>query len=188
MAKLVASTYGDALFELAVETGQVEGLFAEAKGISGILQENADFTRLMNHPKIVKEEKIKLLEEAFKGRVSNEMLGLMTMLISKNHYSDMEAVFDYFVERIKEYKKIGTAYVTAAMPLTESQKEQIEKKLLDTTDYVSFEMHYVVDKELIGGLVIRIGDRVVDSSIQTKLRKLTGELSKIQLKVGECAP
>jgi F-type H+-transporting ATPase subunit delta len=49
-------------------------------------------------------------------------------------------------------------------------------------------MHYAVDSALIGGMVIRIGDRVVDSSVRTKLSALTRELSKIQLKAGECAP
>ena len=49
-------------------------------------------------------------------------------------------------------------------------------------------MHYEVDAALIGGMVIRIGDRVVDSSVRTKLCDLTRELSKIQLKAGECAP
>ena len=64
----------------------------------------------------------------------------------------------------------------------------MEKRLLETTKYVRhFEMHYDVDSELIGGMVIRIGDRVVDSSVRTKLYDLTRELSKIQLKAGECA-
>ena len=49
-------------------------------------------------------------------------------------------------------------------------------------------MHYSVDTELIGGLVIRIKDRVVDSSIRTKLQRLTSDLSKIQVKAGECNP
>ena len=48
-------------------------------------------------------------------------------------------------------------------------------------------MNYKTDAALIGGMVIRIGDRVVDSSIRTKLNKLSSELSKLQLKVGECA-
>ena len=65
--------------------------------------------------------------------------------------------------------------------------QDIEKKLLETTKYAEFEMHYKTDSALIGGLVIRIGDRVVDSSIRTKLNKLSSELSKLQLKVGECA-
>ena len=89
---------------------------------------------------------------------------------------------------MKEYKNIGTAYVTSAVALTDEQKAAVEKRLLETTKYVQFEMHYSVDAELIGGMVIRIGDRVVDSSIKSKLYSLTRELSKIQLKVGECAP
>ena len=74
------------------------------------------------------------------------------------------------------------------MPLSDSQKGQIRQRLLETTKYVEFEMHYSVDESLIGGMVIRIGDRVVDSSVKHKLQSLTRELSKIQLKVGECAP
>ena len=67
------------------------------------------------------------------------------------------------------------------------QKDEIVKKLLETTHYVEIEMNYEVDASLIGGMVIRTKDRVVDSSIKTRLQKLTSELSKIQLKVGETA-
>ena len=74
------------------------------------------------------------------------------------------------------------------MELNAVQKEKVEEKLLKTTHYEAFEMHYEVDESLIGGMVIRIGDRVVDSSVKQKLSQLTRELSKIQLKVGECAP
>ena len=188
MAKLVSKTYGDALFELAVESGQVDEMLDEARSIQQILHEDNELSKLMNHPKIVKEEKIEILEQIFKGRVQAEITGLMRMLVSKGHYGEMESVFAYFIDQVKEYKNIGTAYVTAPMPLSDSQKEQIKKKLLETTKYVEFELHYDVDESLIGGLAIRIGDRVVDSSVKSRLMTLTRELSKIQLKVGECAP
>ncbi len=188
MAKLVGSTYGDALFELAVESGKVEEWLPEAKGIVTILENNGELSKLMNHPKIVKEEKVQVLEGIFKGRISDEILGLMCMLITKNHYGEMKSVFSYFIHQVKEYRNIGTAYVTSALPLSEIQKMLIQEKLLATTKYVSFEIHYSVDESLIGGMVIRIGDRVVDGSVKNKLQNLTRELSKIQLKVGECAP
>ena len=57
----------------------------------------------------------------------------------------------------------------------------IEQRLLETTEYVEFEMEYSVDPSLIGGLVIRIGDRVVDSSIKTQINELHRSLSKLQL-------
>ena len=185
MAKLVSKTYGDALFELAVESGQMDEMLEEAREIQRILHDDGELSKLMNHPKIVKEEKIEILEQIFKGRVRNEVAGLLRMLVSKSHYGEMESVFTYFIDQVKEYKNIGTAYVTAPMPLSDSQKEQVKKKLLETTKYVEFEMHYGVDESLIGGMVIRIGDRVIDSSVKNRLMALTRELSKIQLKVGE---
>lgn len=188
MAKLVSKTYGDALFELAMEADHLDEMWSEVKEVDQIIRKNNDLAKLMNHPKIVKEEKIKILENIFQDRISMELLGLMRMLVSKNHYEDMESVFEYFTAQVKEYKNIGTAHVVSALPLNVLQEGQIKSKLLQTTKYVEFDITYSVDKELIGGMVIRIGDRVVDSSIKTKLSQLSRELSKIQLKVGECAP
>ena len=181
MAKLVSKTYGDALFETAVESNRLDDFSEEAKGILTVLRENQELSRLMNHPQIVKEEKLQLIENIFKGNVSDEMIGLMRMLIAKNHFGEMENVFIYFLDEVKEYKNIGTAYVTAPLPLSEEQKAAVEKRLLETTKYVEFEMHYDVDAALIGGLVIRIGDRVVDSSVKNKLTSLTRELTQITI-------
>lgn len=111
-----------------------------------------------------------------------------TTLAQKGHYKETDQVFTYFIDRVKEYKKIGTAYVTSAMELTLQQKQAVEQKLLDTTKYVQFEIHYTTDPALIGGMVIRIRDRVVDGSVRTRLEHLTRDLERIQLKVGECAP
>ena len=181
MAKLVSRTYGDALFQLAVEENRIDTMFEEVRTVAVALQENPDLTRLMNHPKIDKEEKVKLIEDIFKGQVEDELVGLMRMIVEKDHYNEIESVFTYFMEQVKEYKNIGTAYVTSAMELSKEQKEQVEKKLLETTNYVSFEMHYEVDTALIGGMVIRMGDRVVDSSIRTKLYNLSKELYHIPI-------
>jgi F-type H+-transporting ATPase subunit delta len=188
MAKLVSKTYGDALFELAVEENTLDTMLEEVRAVAQALQENGELTTLMNHPKIDKENKIQLIENIFRGQVSDELVGLMRMIVEKDHYKELPSVFTYFIDTVKEYRNIGTAYVTSAVELSAAQKKAVEKKLLATTKYVQFEMHYDVDAGLIGGMVIRIGDRVVDSSIKTKLYDLTRELSQIQLKVGECAP
>ena len=187
MAKLVSKTYGDALFEIAAEENRMDAFFEEADGILTVLRENAELSKIMTHPKIVKEEKIKIITDIFTGKVSEELVGLLRMIVDKGHFEQVDSVFTYFIDEVKEYKNIGTAYVTSAMELSDAQKAAVEKRLLETTKYVKFEMHYDVDSELIGGIVIRIGDRVVDSSVRTKLYDLTRELSKIQLKAGECA-
>lgn len=104
MAKLVSKTYGDALFALAVEEHMVDQLYEEAQAVAQILRENTELTRLMNHPKIEKEEKVRLIEDIFKGRIGDELVGLLRMLVQKGHYKETDQVFTYFIDRVKEYK------------------------------------------------------------------------------------
>ena len=101
--------------------------------------------------------------------------------MSKDRYGDIDAILDFFISEVKKLKGIGIAYVTTAADLNEAKKKEIEAKLLATTSFQKMEMHYQVDEDLIGGMVIRIGDRVVDSSVRTKLFELQRELLKVQL-------
>lgn len=181
MAKLVSKTYGDALFEVAVEEGTMDSLMEEVEAVLTIFQENEEYVKLLNHPKISVEEKVSLLENAFKDRASNQLVGLLTTIVEKGRFAEVEEILGYFEERVREYKKIGTAFVTSAVELTQDEKKRVEEKLLETTSYESFRMNYAVDAGLIGGMVIQIGDRIVDSSIRTKLGNMAKELSKIQL-------
>ena len=171
MAKLVGATYGEALFELAVEEGREEELMNEVILLRELLSENPDFGKLMNHPKVLKEDKLEVLEAVFKGRVSEELVGFLHLIVSKDRYGEIDSILDYFINEVKQVKGIGVAYVATALDLSEAKKKEVEQKLLSTTSFTRMEMHYQVDESLIGGMVIRIGDRVVDSSIRSKDRK-----------------
>ncbi|MCR4788983.1 MAG: F0F1 ATP synthase subunit delta [Lachnospiraceae bacterium] len=182
MAKLVSNTYGEALFELAVEEGKEDVFLEEIEVIRKALQDNPDFSRLMEHPQILKEQKLEVLENVFKGRISDELMGFLSLIVTKGRYDEIDGILEYYINGIKALKGIGVASVKSASELSETLKKEIEKKLLDTTSYKSMEIEYSVDPDLIGGIVIRIGDRVVDSSVQTKLIKLQRELMNVQLK------
>lgn len=171
------------MFELALESNQIDELYEEAKQLLKIVQKNEDLAKMMNHPKIVIEEKQKIVEDVFKDRASREMIGLMVMIIAKGHFNEFDGVLKYFIAQVKEHKKIGTAYITSAMELSLAQKDSVRRKLLETTDYVQFDLIYDIDPSLIGGVVIRIGDRVVDGSVKSKLARLTSELSKAKLQM-----
>ena len=71
--------------------------------------------------------------------------------------------------------------MTTAAPLDPARRAAVEGRLLETAGYRSMELHYEVDPSIIGGMIIRVGDRVVDSSIRTKLDSLTKQLLQIQL-------
>ncbi len=181
MAKLISGTYGEALFELALEEHREDQFLEEAQGLLLVLQQNPELNQMMNHPKIVREEKLSTLKSIFEGKISGEMLGFLTVIVEKDRYGSMEAILSYFIDKMKEYKGIGIAYVQTAVALTQEQKKQVEAKLLETTKYRQMEMHYEVCDALIGGMIIRIGDRVVDSSIRSRLSDMERSLMKIQL-------
>ena len=173
MAKLVSKVYGDALFEAARDCGKMDEIFEEVQSIGVILEENAELQKILGNPRVMREDKEQMIETIFRGRVSNEIVELMKLMIEKGRYSKIDSVFEYFIGLVKEEKKIGIAYIATAVELSEAQKEAVMQRLLQT--------NYQVDASLIGGMVIRIGDRVVDTSIKTKLYELSKSLKKIQV-------
>ena len=181
MAKLIEATYGDALFELAVEESRVDSLYDEAGAVVEAFNDNPELGRLLNHPEVEKGEKEELINNIFSQFVSGDMTGLLITMVSKDRQKKIVETLEYFCNRVLEYKRIGIAYVSTASPLTEKQKNAVVSRLLETTDYKDFQMNYDVDESLIGGMVIRIGDRVVDSSIKHKINELAKNLLKIQL-------
>ncbi len=181
MAKLVSKVYGDALFETAMEKDRIDVLYEEIVSLVPVLEGNPELMALLNNPRIVKEEKVTIIHQVFEGRVEEELMGFLTVVVEKDRQNDLIPIFAYFIQRVKEYKRIGTVSVTSAVELSEEQKARLQEKLLETTDYVMFEMNYQIDSALIGGMVIRIGDRVVDSSIHTRLYEMKKELSQLQM-------
>ena len=81
MAKLVSTTYGDALFELALEENNLSDVMKEVQAVKEIFAENDELVRLLDHPEVSKDEKIRLVENIFKGRCSDHMTGFLVLLL-----------------------------------------------------------------------------------------------------------
>ena len=181
MAKLISKTYGDALLELAVEEGRTDDILSEVGALKQIMTENPDFARLLNNPRVDLDEKLKVVENVFRGKASDELTGFLLTVVSKGRFPEIDAILEYFTDEVEKIKGIGKAYVTTPTELNDAQKKQIEDKLLATTSYNTMKMYYDIDESLIGGMRIRIGDRVVDSSISTKIAGLTQSLMNTML-------
>lgn len=169
------------MFELALEEKKEDLLFSEAAAFLEVVRKEDELVKFMKHPKIVKEEKLETGKKIFDQLFSKEFAGFLLILIQKDRFQEIDKILEYFIGRMKEYKKIGIAHVSTASALSDAQKESVEKRLLETTAYETFEMHYTVDETLLGGMVIRIGDRVVDTSIKNKLKNLSKQLSALSV-------
>ena len=84
MAKLVETTYGEALFELAVQESKVDELCEEAQAVIDIFKDNEDLVNVLKSPKVEKKEKEQLIENIFKKFVSEDITGLLVIMVSKD--------------------------------------------------------------------------------------------------------
>ena len=181
MAKLVSGVYGEALYEVAVSSGSSDDIYSEVQAVREILDANPDFSKLMLHPSVPNEEKKQIVEKTFRGRVSDDLTGFLITVVDKERFKELDSIFEYFTDRIKADRGIGVVYVTSPMDLDDKARLAVEAKIMETTSYKTLETHYIVDPSIIGGIVIRIGDRVADASVKTRLDDLTSRLLDIQL-------
>lgn len=181
MAKLVSQIYGEALFDTAKERGLIGTVDGELGDVCGILAAYPGYRALLVHPRLDDEEKREAFDRVFAGRICEELTGFFHLLLEKGRFGELDRIYADFTARRLEHERIGVAHVRSAAALSGEQKERIEKKLLATTPYESMQMHYAVEPALIGGLKIQIGDRVVDSSIQSKLNDMKRKLMEAQV-------
>ena len=180
MAKLVSKVYGDALFELAIEQDKLESVRDEVQTVSQALKDNPDFLPTLMHPDMTMEKKQEMVRKVF-STASDDMMGLIDVMIRKNRIGELGKVMDYFEMRAKERLKVGVVMVSTPIQLSEEDRKKVEKRVLEVTDFASLEMKYIVDPALLGGMVIRIGDQVLDNSIRSKLDAMGRQLAAVRL-------
>ena len=177
MAKLVSKVYGDAYVSVVSEKNNLIDALEEIKSVKNILLENVEIIELLDSPKMDDEEKIDFIKGIFEKHISVDSMGFLLTVIEKKRQAELISILDYVIDCVKELLLIGKATVTTALPLDDSKKERIVDELLKSSHYKSLEAEYVVDESIIGGIVIRIGDRVVDSSVKTRIDKMRKMLS-----------
>ena len=164
------------MFSLALENDKLDTIWEEVRMTRQILSENPTFVKT-----ITKQDQIKLLDDAFKGKVSDEVMGFFHVLADKKRLKELDAVLEYFDRSAKEYKKIGVVYVTVPMELTKAQQDKIRERILEVSSYETLEMHVETEASLLGGMVIRIGDEILDNSIRSKMEHMARKINQIKL-------
>lgn len=183
MLKLEAATrrYGHALFEIAKSEGKVDKFLQELGEVSGILNNNIELKEFLRHPSIPYGDKKKVIKQIFMGKVDMEITRLITTLLEHDRVEQIRTVYYDYKYLVYKERGMKIAYATTAVKMTEKEIEVIKRKL--SSKYKKeIEVQNIVDPEVIGGVYLRLGDRVIDGSIRGKLQ----DMKKMLLaKVGE---
>ena len=98
MAKLVSKVYGDALFETAMEKELVDILYEETSALLPILQANPELFSVLGNPQIVKEEKVALLHQVFSGKIAEELMRFLSIIVEKDRQNEIISILEYFIQ------------------------------------------------------------------------------------------
>ena len=168
----IAGRYAAALFELAEEQKNLDDIAADAASIRALLSESADLRRLVASPIIGREEQGQAIAAVLEKAGISELTRNFVGVVAKNRrlfaLDDMCVAYrDLLSSRRGEM----TAEVTSAQPLTDDQRASLEQELR-TAMGSKVTLDAVVDPSLLAGMVVKVGSRMVDSSLKTKLQRL----------------
>lgn len=180
MAKLVLRPYATALFEIAKEQDKTEEFADQVRVVIDTIEENDQYMELLLHPKVTQEEKIELINTVFNQKVADEIAGILNVILHKGRQNVLLDILKEFLMMVNEHLGILKATVTSAVELNEKQLRQIKVNIQKTTDK-EVDLHAVVDQSIIGGMIIRVGDNVVDASIAGRIQELKEGLTSLRL-------
>lgn len=168
----VGIRYATAMFEIATEKDVLSQTAQELELVLKVVEDSNAQIEVFKHPKMTNAQKKDFVKEAFSKDVSQDTLNLLYVLIDNGRINDLFHVVDNFKELVDEQQGVAEAIVTSVKPLSDEEKQAINDVFSKKAGKEKLRIENVVDKDIIGGIKVRIGDRVYDGSIARQLEKI----------------
>lgn len=176
----IARQYSKALYEIGEEKDNLFELYDELKELHQTLNENEELSKALLHQRVLVEEKQKVFKRVFEGKLSDDIYKFMLLLIEKRRIYFLENIVQEFRRLVYKHENIITVEVTTAVEMQEETREKLKAKLNEYVDK-KIEMEEYCDPDIIGGMIIKVGDYLIDGSIKSKLESLEEKIKKIPL-------
>ncbi len=181
----VAGRYAAALYDIAStekvspkDISMVDKVEEELIAVDQILQENIDLQKLLYHPQITPAAKKELLSQLFKGSISDVTGNFLALLVDRRRETYFSDIAAEFVALANAGRNIVAAQVASAVDLNDKEKGELNGILARLTGN-KVQTAFTIDPSLIGGVVVRMGDKIIDGSIKTRLASLKEALKAI---------
>lgn len=165
----IARPYASALFDLAQEAKDLAGVEKALDGLLNTISNSAEFSQFLSSPVISGDEKIAVVEALIKKGKAKGLVANFLNLVAKNgRLFALPAMISQFKALAAKDRGEIHAEVTSAQPLSKAHQDALAKALKEKIGKdVTLEQH--VDADLIGGLIVKVGSQMIDSSLKTKL-------------------
>ncbi len=168
----LAARYAKSILDLAIERGEVESVHNDMLFLQAACRGSKEFVNFLRSPVIKPDKKEKILNAITAGKISPLTTAFTKLLLRKEREGHLPEIANAFVEQYKTYKGIQTVKLTTAVPIGEDIKQAILDKVRNGHDGQHIELDTQVREELIGGFILEIGDRMLDSSVAHELNEI----------------
>ncbi|NLC76475.1 MAG: F0F1 ATP synthase subunit delta [Clostridia bacterium] len=175
-SQIVAGRYAGALFSLARERDLLEQVEKDLEQLGDVLAANPELGLILQNQQIGSQKKYRLLMELFGEHFQGLTLDFLGVVLEKRREGYLEEIIRSFQREMDRFRGIMEAEVRTAVELPEEARKTLTEKLAGATGK-EVRLNFRVDPELLAGAVLKIGDKVIDGSIATRLKKLQAELS-----------
>ncbi|MFT4415410.1 F0F1 ATP synthase subunit delta [Fredinandcohnia humi] len=172
---IVAKRYAVALFQLASEQNALDQFEAELRTVKQVFANSAEFQSVLKNPKLTADRKKSIITEAFVG-FSQMTLNTLYLLVDRHREEIIADVADEFIALANNKRGVAEAVVYSVRPLTKEEESSISSVFAQKVGKTSLLIENIVDPSLIGGVKLRIGNRIYDGSVKGKLERLEREL------------
>lgn len=168
----IAGRYAAALFELAKEAGAIEGVEADLRAFAAMLNSSADLDRLVRSPAFSAEEQVAAIAELLKkAGISGLAANFLQLIAAKRRLFAVRGMIAAFEALVAQHQGIVSAEVTIAKPLSEKHRAALVATLAERAGK-RIALTERVDPSILGGLVVKMGSRMVDASLKTRLNAM----------------
>tara|TARA_B100001142_G_scaffold98574_1_gene100538 strand:+ start:637 stop:1179 length:543 start_codon:yes stop_codon:yes gene_type:complete len=174
MASSVIKRFGKAILDIAIEKKNTDvwiGNFIDSKEIMA----DEDLKSFLISPEVPNSEKYKSIDTLFKG-YDGLFINFLKVLISKGQVNYFEGIMNEFLSQNQISEGRVSATITSFVDLTKQQEEQITKKICDVFQVDDVDIDKLIDKSILGGYIIKVGDTIIDCSTKNKLSDLQDHL------------
>lgn len=177
VANKVARRYAKSLMLLAQERNELDRALADMQLIQRIVGDNRDLRAMLKSPVIKTYKKLNVIDQVFGKGISDLVKGFVRIITENSRADLLEEIAVGLTDLYNEHNKVIVANIKSAAPLDDKLRAKI-KGIIATMDHNSIELVEEVDADLIGGVVLRVGDSQIDASVATQLQELKIELQE----------
>lgn len=177
---VIAKRYAEALFELARERGLLDSVEQDIELVATGIRDNPSFSDFLAHPRIADQEKKQALHNVFGKHISDVTSHLLQLLVDKGRLGLLSELVEAYIAMANESRGVSIGTAVTTINLDEAEKTRLESSFTSAVGS-RVQLRNKVNPEIQGGIVVRIGDRVFDGSIASKLARFQNQLQHTQV-------